>query len=240
MPDWETYQATPIIECQDALVPVSVSKRIAVYPAYYKMNVANSIPECHVRSQVFERLLQAASLLPDDIQLVVLDGWRPFSVQQYLFDTLVNLIRHANEGMTAEEVELEARNLVSPPSTDPSAPSPHLTGGSVDVTLADMDGRFLDMGTLFDEANPLSWSCALEQKSCNAEELQARDNRRLLFNVMRQAGFTNLPSEWWHYDFGNQLWAYNSGTDNAIYGATSLPGIEKLWQKQLKSHPQPI
>ncbi|WP_231517026.1 M15 family metallopeptidase [Marinobacterium lacunae] len=210
-----------------------MSKRIGFYPAYYKMNVANSIPECHVRSQVFDRLLHAASLLPKGIQLVVLDGWRPFAVQQYLFDTLVNLIMHTHVQLTSEEVNLAARNLVSPPSTDPRAPSPHLTGGSVDVTLADDEGRFLDMGSLFDEASPSSWTYYFEDKSLNSRETLARNNRRMLFNAMTKSGFTNLPSEWWHYDFGNQLWAYNSGNQNAIYGATRPLGIEKLWQKQL-------
>ncbi|WP_198929183.1 M15 family metallopeptidase [Marinobacter sp. X15-166B] len=236
MPDWNKYQATPIHESSDPLVPVSVSKKVGVYPAYYKMNVANAVPECYVRAQVFERLLHAASLLPEDIQLVVLDGWRPFSVQQYLFDTLIDLIRQANTYLSHEQVELEARNLVSPPSANPRAPSPHLTGGSVDVTLADLDGRFLDMGTLFDEASPLSWTCALERKNRDPKEQQARDNRRLLYSAMSKAGFTNLPSEWWHYDYGNQLWAYHSGADAAAYGAVTLPGIDQLWQNQLTTH----
>ncbi|WP_417224566.1 M15 family metallopeptidase [Amphritea sp.] len=237
MPDWDIYQSTSIIENYDPLVPVSISKKMGIYPAYFKMGVANAIPECHVRSQVLERLLRAASLLPDNLQLVVLDGWRPFAVQQYLFDTLVNLISHANKALSPDEVNLEARNLVSPPSTDPKAPSPHLTGGSVDVTLADIDGRLLDMGSLFDEASPRSWTYALE-KSLKQDDISARDNRRLLFNAMTQAGFSNLPSEWWHYDFGNQLWAYNTHASGAIYGATRPLSIEKLWLQQLNRYAQ--
>ena len=33
-------------------------------------------------------------------------------------------------------------------------------------------------------------------------------NRRLLYHVMTENGFTNLPSEWWHYDYGDRFWAY--------------------------------
>lgn len=33
-------------------------------------------------------------------------------------------------------------------------------------------------------------------------------NRRILYNVTIAAGFTNLPSEWWHYDYGDKFWAY--------------------------------
>ena len=43
-----------------------------------------------------------------------------------------------------------------------------------------------------------------------------RDNRRLLFGVMTKAGFTNLPSEWWHYDYGDRFWAYYNKR-SAIY-----------------------
>ena len=35
-------------------------------------------------------------------------------------------------------------------------------------------------------------------------------------NVMTKAGFTNLPSEWWHYDYGDRFWAYYNKC-SAIY-----------------------
>ncbi len=39
-----------------------------------------------------------------------------------------------------------------------------------------------------------------------AEDEQVRENRRLLYYAMIDAGFTNLPSEWWHYDYGDRFW----------------------------------
>ena len=47
--------------------------------------------------------------------------------------------------------------------------------------------------------------------------LQIRDNRRLLFGIMTEAGFTNLPSEWWHFDYGDRFWAFYN-EKSAIYG----------------------
>ena len=45
----------------------------------------------------------------------------------------------------------------------------------------------------------------------------ARANRRMLYNVMIEAGFTNFPAEWWHFDYGDEKWGLF--TDNApIYG----------------------
>ena len=39
---------------------------------------------------------------------------------------------------------------------------------------------------------------------------------------MLDAGFSNLPSEWWHYDFGDQLWAWHTGATatNTISGTS--------------------
>ena len=50
---------------------------------------------------------------------------------------------------------------------------------------------------------------------------------------MIEAGFSNLPSEWWHYDFGDQLWAWHSGAQAALYGPTQVHSLESLWHRQL-------
>ncbi|CAK2155539.1 hypothetical protein VCRA2116O234_510012 [Vibrio crassostreae] len=84
------------------------------------------------------------------------------------------------------------------------------------------------MGTQFDENSLRSWSCALEHSS----EAKQANNRRLLYNAMIGAGFTNLPSEWWHYDYGNQMWANYTGCNKAIFGATRPLTIEHLWNIQ--------
>ena len=44
---------------------------------------------------------------------------------------------------------------------------------------------------------------------------------------MIKAGFTNLPSEIWHYDYGNRAWAYYNKKP-AIY-----KGILELKQNKL-------
>ncbi|MDG2329833.1 MAG: M15 family metallopeptidase, partial [Synechococcus sp. cluster2_bin.44] len=30
-------------------------------------------------------------------------------------------------------------------------------------------------------------------------------------------GFIQHPNEWWHYSYGDQLWAWRSGAECAIY-----------------------
>ena len=137
----------------------------------------------------------------------------------------------------AEEAELltRTREFVSLPSRDPAAPSPHLTGGAVDVTLCDDDGIPLDMGTLFDEAVPASHTDHYEHlDTSSTEHRHVRDNRRLLYHAMRQQGFTNLPSEWWHFDLGDQLWAHYGGHPHARYGPAELDTIENRWRRHIR------
>jgi len=51
---------------------------------------------------------------------------------------------------------------------------------------------------------PLTHTAAFEHTGSPA----VRQNRRLLCHAMHQAGFENLPSEWWHFDYGDRFWAY--------------------------------
>ncbi|WP_187774717.1 M15 family metallopeptidase [Billgrantia pellis] len=234
-PGWESVSRLPIRDNGERLVPMSLAPPpLKVFPAYARLGIPGAVPECFVREGVYKALLAAARALPEGLGLVVLDGWRPWRVQQYLFDTLHEAIHLHHPDLGEEQLLERTREFVSLPSRDPTAPSPHLTGGAVDVTLCDADGLPLDMGTLFDEALPASHSDHFERLgSPSHEQRRARDNRRLLYRVMTGQGFTNLPSEWWHYDLGDQLWAHYGGHAEAFYGPAELDTIENRWRRQL-------
>ncbi len=79
------------------------------------------------------------------------------------------------------------------------------------------------MGTSFDDFNEKSNTRYYEQlieagKKLSDEELIVSNNRRLLFHIMNRVSFTNYPEEWWHYDYGNQLWGKLKDT---VYGEIS-------------------
>ncbi|HET8790148.1 MAG TPA: M15 family metallopeptidase, partial [Modicisalibacter sp.] len=190
-PDWTQVSALPIQGCQSALVPMSLAPPpVVIYPIYAKRGIPGAVAECHVRPEVHRRLLQAARGLPNGLSLVVLDAWRPWRVQQYLFDTLFEAIRSRHHELDAESLLARTREFVSLPSRDPAAPSPHLTGGAVDVTLCDENGLQLEMGTAFDEAVPASHSDYFEYHApTNDTQRRARGNRRLLYHAMSEAGF---------------------------------------------------
>jgi D-alanyl-D-alanine dipeptidase len=42
--------------------------------------------------------------------------------------------------------------------------------------------------------------------------------RKLLASVLGEEGFVCHPNEWWHFSYGDQLWAWRSGRAEAIYG----------------------
>ena len=45
------------------------------------------------------------------------------------------------------------------------------------------------------------------------KSISIHNNRMILYNSMIKAGFTNLDSEYWHYDYGNKNWSDITGND---------------------------
>lgn len=116
-------------------------------------------------------LFAAAEMLADrGLRLVVLDAYRPVSVQKRLWQV-------------RPDPEFVA---------DPAIGSDHSRGVAIDVTLADGHG-YLDMGTEFDAAVPQS------HHGRRDISLQAQANRDVLKQAMALAGFDANPFEWWHY-----------------------------------------
>lgn len=87
----------------------------------------------------------------------------------------------------------------------------HQTGGAVDLSLCDKDGVDLDMGTLYREHNIKT---ATHSKSLSDNQ---RNNRRILLKAMQSAGFVNYSAEWWHFAYGDKMWAAYSNKKVAIY-----------------------
>ena len=53
------------------------------------------------------------------------------------------------------------------------------------------------------------------------EAEEARANRRLLHWLMTEEGFAGHPDEWWHFSWGDQMWAALTGAPHAHYGAAA-------------------
>lgn len=109
----------------------------------------------------------------------------------------------------------------------------HVAGGALDADLLGPDGQPLLMGWNEEENRPLRFGdefamqadyyvgvlknplLSLEKRK---QYEQYHMNRMILYSVMRAAGFTGNPNEWWHFDFGTKQWAYRTGAPEALYG----------------------
>lgn len=207
---------------------VSLSKAgILCDSQYYANGIAGALKDCYARETVVHKLLNAQDLLPDGLRFKVYDAYRPIEVQQRLWNYYRNCIKIKEPGLTDEELDRRTGFFVSKPSFDENRPSLHNTGGAVDLTIMTKDGYALNMGTLFDDFTDRAWTNHFEDNYEKAEHnTEVRDNRRLLYDVMTHVGFTNLPSEWWHYDYGTKFWAYFTGK-RALYKGIlehDLPG----------------
>lgn len=192
---------------------------------YFKRGIAGSTKECWARQTVAQKLLEAESKLPTGYRFKIFDAYRPIVVQSILWSFYRNQVAAQNKTLTDEEIDKLTTFFVSKPSYDIERPSLHNTGGAIDLTIVDNDNQELNMGSQFDEFSDRAWSNHFEVYEKNEE---IRNNRRLLYNVMLSSDFTNLPSEWWHYDYGTKFWGYFKNT-NALYrGLINFDGVETL------------
>jgi D-alanyl-D-alanine dipeptidase len=126
-----------------------------------------------LREETIRNLAQVARELEEKgYRLVLWDGWRPASAQKALW-----------------AAKPDGRFL-----TPPNRISRHTRGTSVDVSLADRNGKILEMPSDHDEFTDR----ADEDFSDVPKEVAQR--ARLLRKAMFRAGFSGVPDEWWHYD----------------------------------------
>ncbi|GHP13896.1 D-alanyl-D-alanine dipeptidase [Lentilactobacillus fungorum] len=223
--NWELSHEPLIKESGESLINASFyPEKVLAYPAYFYQGITGAIPPIFIRQTVYDKLVAAAANLPTGYKFVLFDVWRSNETQQSLFDTLKNQLGTLYPDLSAADLTAKTLITVAPPSSDPKKPSPHHTGGAVDLAIVDQTGHLLDFGTPFDDHTEMARTSYFEEKLASGtltdEETLMLTNRRLLYHLMTNVGFTNYTDEWWHYDYGNQNWAWKSGSEFAIYGPT--------------------
>lgn len=211
---WDRVPA--IRECGEPLVDITdLDARIRYGAAYLSQGLDGALDRCWVREGVRARLLQAVDRLPEGYSLFIFDALRPLAVQKALYEQFEAAIRREHPHLGPAQVELMLEDFVARPVKRVARPAPHTTGGAVDLTLC-LDGVPLDMGTEFDalvEGARTDWY----ETHGRMEDGLRRDGRRLLYHVMTAAGFASYDCEWWHYAYGERLWARDRG-ETPIYG----------------------
>jgi len=173
-----------------------------------------------------------------DEALAMLNGLRPQetgnannlrSIEQYRSLCLLALGRGTEaEAAIAAVVASDPMYL---PSESEASPAPHATAAAVDLTLRWKDGRRkggeqLWMGSLFDDVTALANRDRFEHldaQNFSFSDQEARANRRLLHWLMTEEDFAGHPDEWWHFSWGDQMWAALTDAKNAHYGLAAIP-----------------
>lgn len=111
-------------------------------------------------------------------RLVVYDAYRPSIAQWRLWEAMPD------------------PKFVADPR---GAGSTHSRGIAIDLTLADVTGNPLRMGTGFDDMCVQSYHGRLDL------DPDAQRNRAILLGIMTSAGWEHQSYEWWHYNLPDPL-----------------------------------
>lgn len=129
--------------------------------------------ECYLRYKTVKALIKASKkFMKLGYKIKLFDCYRPLDIQKKMWKIVSNPAYVAN----------------------PAKGSIHNRGGAVDLTLVDLTGKELEMGTEFDFFG--------KEASHNYIKLPENvlRNRKLLKKIMTRSGFKIFESEWWHYN----------------------------------------
>jgi D-alanyl-D-alanine dipeptidase len=243
--DWPINPQTPYFNEE----LINIAQRGLAGQAYYsRHNQTTKQPVAGVPEDVYLRLTLASKLLDIDdylndpffnhlfggqVELYAEDGLRTRRLQKYLHDTVFpDLIKAKQPDIDELGLKRKLQQLIAEPDK-PGQPSPHATGGAVDVILRykqGIRGHSRDARVLMGyEEGELSERCYPDYFELNPpkklEEEVARAHRQVFYAIMTGAAFgteTGLqvnPTEWWHWSWGDQMWAKLKGEPAALYGA---------------------
>jgi zinc D-Ala-D-Ala dipeptidase len=203
-----------------------------INPPYFK-RIEGSISKIYLRVSLLLKLQNIDERLrKNGFELYIFDGFRTIELQfalkefwLYKFTMLkklkkINNIRTSNLKDYLFSVESNSDTNIQ------NNPPPHFTGGAVDLTIRKtINKEHLFMGSIFDDFSEQSHTDYFERrketKKLTLSEEEAMKNRRFFYWILNDAGLINYPYEWWHYSFGDQIWAYFKKIKNAYYAGYS-------------------
>ena len=176
-----------LVNVRELDTSIVIELRYATTNNFLNTILYDSLSGCYLQPEVAKKMALAQFLLKTEhpnYSLKVFDGVRPRSVQQKMWDMLDMPVQ-------------ERSKYVSNPQNG----SLHNFGAAVDLTIIDSTGRQLDMGTPYDYFGELAYprleAEMLEQGKLSKQQVK---NRGLLREVMLEAGFTPITTEWWHFN----------------------------------------
>lgn len=159
----------------------------------HRINGYNA-PVAYMTKEALLALSAAAEdLRQQGYRLLIWDTYRP----QKAVDDFVEWINNPdNDGDKTFYPKLEKSQLLEGQYI--MAKSGHSRGSTVDLTIIEKDGSFVDMGGTFDLFSEISHP---DYKKLTKKQKQ---NRKILHDAMIKAGFQGIESEWWHFTLKNE------------------------------------
>jgi D-alanyl-D-alanine dipeptidase len=172
-----------------------------------------------------------AEMFGGKVELYVNEGYRDPNLQRQLYEEIFpSLIRKQNPELSEPEfIKRRERLIAEPPRKD--SPSPHSTGAAIDIRfryaqaelgyVPNCDVRLSSTAADTSEAVYPDYYEQLSKLNKEAREVQR--NRRIYYWIMRGAlidddsGFIVNPHEWWHWSYGDQLWACLTAAPEAFF-----------------------
>lgn len=181
---------------------------------------------CFAREGIITKLKKAANSLPSGYQFLVKEAYRPLSRQKKSFMEAYDNYKSEYPLKSEDEIYKLTCQYVAPIEV-----AGHPTGGAIDITLLE-NGTEVDMGTEFNDI-PIEPENLTYLYSENISDT-AKAYRKILSDNMEKVGFTNYPTEWWHWSYGDCYWAFINNS-NAIYSGVKESDIIQMNQLRFES-----
>lgn len=207
----------PVKECGEELINLKKYNAIAYGPPPDTPLTADDYTK--VRKTIYRKLCSAQNNLPNGWKFRLYEGLRSLHVQELLFKQQIESLKTQRSYDNHEHLFKEACRLISPITNLDGTPNipPHSTGSAIDIELIDAHGNLVNMGmTIKDWLIVDPGLCETNSKLISNE---AKHNRAILLEIMEDHGFVNYPREWWHFSYGDRLWAYLTENTYALYGS---------------------
>lgn len=166
---------------------IRVELKYSTTDNFMKMDMYGDLENAYLQPDVAQKLAKAYKILHasnPELNLLVYDCTRPLRIQQMMWDSLKIPLSQKTQFLS-----------------NPKNGSVHNYGAAVDLTLCTLDGKPLDMGTVYDFIGELARPDA-EQRFLAEGNLSPEQvaNRKLLRKTMQDSGFLMIDNEWWHFN----------------------------------------
>jgi D-alanyl-D-alanine dipeptidase len=177
-----------LVEVQQAIPGILVQLKYATSDNFMHKNVYGCLQKAYLQKEVVARLKKAQDYLSANhpgYHFLIYDATRPLAKQWDLWNALPQYSPKVRSNYVANPVEHSIHNY----------------GSAVDLTVADEQGRPLEMGTPFDFFGEMAYPSREKALLASGKlSKEAYQNRLILRQAMVHGGFMPIQYEWWHFN----------------------------------------